>query len=97
MELDSTIVNTAIDTVSRLDGVLEGTMVSIVGMAIVFVVLVVIAIVIALTPKLLVIVNKIIPEPQGKHGASKKKAAPADDSAVALAIASAVHKKNSGK
>jgi len=96
--LDSTTVVTAvIDTLTMGDKVIEATMVSIIGMVIVYAVLVVISFVIALTPKFLAILNKYIPEPQGKHGASKKKAAPADDSAVAVAIAAAIHKNNSAK
>ena len=94
--MDSTTVVTAvIDTLTMGDKVIEATMVSIIGMSIVYAVLVVISVVIGFTPKFLVILNKYIPEPQGKHGASKKKAAPADDSAVAVAIAAAIHKNNS--
>jgi len=94
--LDSTTVVTAvIDTLTMGDKVIEATMVSIIGMSIVYAVLVVISVVIGFTPKFLAILNKYIPEPQGKHGASKKKAAPADDSAVAVAIAAAIHKNNS--
>jgi len=98
--LDSTAVVTAVvDTLTKSEHVIEATMVSFIGMAIVFAVLVVISIVIGLTPKFLAVLNKYIPEPQGKHGsASKKKAsAPADDSAIAAAIATAVHQNNSGK
>ncbi len=94
--MDSTTVVTAvIDTLTMGDKVIEATMVSIIGMSIVYAVLVVISVVIGFTPKFLAILNKYIPEPQGKHGASKKKAAPADDSAVAVAIAAAIHKNNS--
>lgn len=93
----TTVVAAVVDTLTLGEQVVEATMVSIIGMLIVYAVLVVISFVIALTPKFLEILNKYIPEPQGKHGASKKKAAPADDSAVAVAIAAAIHKKNNAK
>ncbi len=95
---DPTVADTS---VILMENVMQGAITSAIGIFIVFTALAALALIIAALPTILTVVNKFIPEGSGHghgHGGSVAKKKPAsDDSAIAVAIAAAFHKDNSGK
>jgi len=69
----------------------DGVAVSLTGMSIVFFALVIISLCIAALPRVLVFVNKFLPEPEEKAPAPRRPLAGSDDEAIAVAAAYGYH------
>ena len=75
--------------------IIDGIMLSVTGMFIVFAALAGIAVILGVFPKFMSVLNSIIPENTVGHGSKKVVRTVNDDSAIAVAIATAFHKSKS--